>query len=130
MVMIEKHYTPEQLEYLADRREALGEEAIEEVQQEWPRLIAAVEAEIAKGADPADPEPQRLAARWRELVAMFHGGNEGVRSSLKRMWEETPPEEMQARVEAMAGAEAAAGIPGPEVSRFIERANEAAGESF
>jgi DNA-binding transcriptional MerR regulator len=130
MTMIEKHYTPEQLEYLAKRREELGEEKIHEVEAEWPRLIAAVEAEIERGTDPSDPKARELAARWRELVAMFHGGNEGVRDSLRTMWEETPRDEMVRRVEATAGEEAAAGIPGPEVSEFIARANEVAGESF
>src|SRR5690606_21600764 len=46
MTMFEKYYTQEQLDQLAQRREALGPEAIAEVEQEWPRLIAAVRAEI------------------------------------------------------------------------------------
>jgi len=126
--MIERHYTREQLEWLAERREQIGEEAIKEVEAEWTRLIAAVRERMDAGADPADPAVQKLAARWRELVAMFHGNNEGIREAVGRTWEETSPEEMKARLEAEAGPEAAAGIPDREVSEFIERAHAVAGE--
>jgi DNA-binding transcriptional MerR regulator len=90
MNMIEKYYTKEQLDALAARREAMGEEAINAVESEWPTLIAAMTAAMSAGADPADPEVQRMAARWRELVAAFTGGDTGIASSLQRMYEEEP----------------------------------------
>src|SRR5437868_9562296 len=46
MTMIEKYYTPEQLEQLKKRGEAVGAERIREVEAEWPRLIAQVKAEM------------------------------------------------------------------------------------
>ncbi|MQA76502.1 MAG: MerR family transcriptional regulator [Solirubrobacterales bacterium] len=77
MTMIERHYTPEQLDYLARRRTEVGEEAIREVEDEWPRLYAEMRAEMQRGAGVTEPRVQELAARMRELVGMFHGGDEG-----------------------------------------------------
>ena len=82
MTDIEKHYTPEQLQQLADRREALGEDAIRAVEAEWPRLFETIGAEMDAGTDPADPRVQALVDRWDELVAMFTGGDAGIRQSL------------------------------------------------
>ncbi len=82
MTAIETHYTPEQLQRLADRREALGDDAIRAVEAEWPRLFEAVGAEMDAGTDPADPAVQKLVDRWDELVGMFTGGDPGLRQSL------------------------------------------------
>ena len=82
MTDIETHYTPEQLQQLADRREAVGEDAIRAVEAEWPRLFEAVGREMDAGTDPAAPEPQRLVDRWDELVTMFTGGEAGIERSL------------------------------------------------
>jgi DNA-binding transcriptional MerR regulator len=90
MTMIEKHFTPEQLEALAARREALGEDAIHEAEEEWPRLIAQVREEMRKGTDPASPAVQELAARWRELVQAFSGGDVGIENSLGKMFKAEP----------------------------------------
>ncbi|MEY9215128.1 MerR family transcriptional regulator [Thermobifida halotolerans] len=85
---IRNHYTGEQLAYLERRRRELGDEAVAAVEAEWPRLIAEVRSEMAAGTDPADPKVRALATRWTELVEMFHGGDEGVRDSLHRMYQE------------------------------------------
>ena len=82
MTDIERHYTPEQLQQLADRREAMGEDAIRAVEAEWPRLFEKVGAEMDAGTDPADPRVQALVDRWDELVTMFTGGDPGIRQSL------------------------------------------------
>lgn len=86
--MIEKHYTPEQLETLRQRREALGEAHVREVEAEWPRLMDAVRAEMDAGTDPAEPRVQALAARWRALVEEFTGGDPGIRQSLESVYRE------------------------------------------
>jgi|SRR5215211_2298839 len=49
MTVVEKHYTPEQLDWLARRREEVGEERIKQVEAEWPRLIDEVAAAIDAG---------------------------------------------------------------------------------
>jgi DNA-binding transcriptional MerR regulator len=78
---IESHYSPEQLEYLKRRRAELGEHRIKEVEAEWPKLIAAVRAEMEKGTDPSSETMKKLAAQWAGLIREFTGGNEGVRQA-------------------------------------------------
>lgn len=87
---LERHYTPDQLARLADRREALGEDAIRDVEAEWPRLFEAVGAAMEAGTDPADPAVQRLIERWDALVAMFTGGDAGIERSLGAAVEANP----------------------------------------
>ncbi|GAB5534969.1 MAG: MerR family transcriptional regulator [Rubricoccaceae bacterium] len=83
---IEKHYTPEQLQQLAERREALGEDTIRSVEAEWPKLFEKVGREMDAGTDPADPSAQALIDRWDELVGMFTGGNADIQKSLGTVW--------------------------------------------
>jgi MerR family transcriptional regulator, thiopeptide resistance regulator len=88
--MFEKYYTPEQLQQLEERKKMLGEEHIREVEQEWPRLIAQVREEMAKGTDPASETMQRLSKRWMELVQEFTGGDPGITQSLKNLYQGEP----------------------------------------
>lgn len=88
MTMVEKYYTPEQMEYLRKRREEIGEERIEQSHADWAELIAAVRAEKEKGTDPADPRVQALARRWMELIQEFTGGDAGIAQSVRRVWKE------------------------------------------
>lgn len=88
--MIEKHFTPEQLEELKQREEALGPDAIREAQEAWPRLIAAVKEEMEKGTDPASEKGQALAAEWTGLIQAFSGGNAGIEGSLAGRYKAEP----------------------------------------
>ena len=90
MTMIEKYYTPEQLEQLKQRAGTVSAERIREVEAEWPRLMAQVKAEMDKGTDPASEVVQQLARRWEGLVNEFTGGDPGIFQSLKAMWETEP----------------------------------------
>lgn len=83
---IEKYYTPEQLEYLEQRRNEVGEERIREVEAEWPELMEQVRAEMEAGTDPSDERVQALARRWMGLVREFTGGDPGIERSLNNMW--------------------------------------------
>lgn len=87
MTMIEKYYTPEQLEQIKVRGEAVGQERIEQVQQEWPVLMDRVRAAMSAGIAPTDPQAQDLAHTWFGLVNEFTGGDPGIARSLKRMYE-------------------------------------------
>lgn len=87
MTMIDRYYTPEQMEQIKARGEAAGPERIQEVQAEWPRLMAEVQAEMAAGLPPTDPRAQTLARRWFGLVAEFTGGDPGIFRSLKKMYQ-------------------------------------------
>ena len=60
---------------LADRAEAVGEERIGQVEQEWAQLFAELEQQRERGTDPADPAVQALAERGDALFAEFHGGD-------------------------------------------------------
>ena len=88
--MFEKYYTPEQFQELEARRQALGEDAIRQVQEEWPRLIAQVKAEMEKGTDPASEPVRKLARRWQELIQAFTGGNPGIEKSLNTLYQQEP----------------------------------------
>jgi hypothetical protein len=88
LTMIEKYYTPEQMEYLRQRGQQVGEERIRQVEAEWPQLIAQVRAERDAGTDPADPRVQELARRWIGLVREFTGDDPGIEKSLRAMWQQ------------------------------------------
>ncbi len=94
MTMRQRYYTPDQLDQLEQRRQALGEDAIRDVEREWAEIFATLRAEMDAGTDPADPKLRPLAERGRELVAMFTGGDPGITSSLKQMWENEDPEKV------------------------------------
>jgi DNA-binding transcriptional MerR regulator len=98
--MVEKHYTPEQLEYLKQRAQEVGPERIREVEAEWPVLIAAVRAEMEKGTDPSDPHVQALAQRWMGLVREFSGGNPGIEKSVRTMYETEQPADIHPSIPA------------------------------
>lgn len=85
MENVEKYYTQEQLDYLAKRREEVGEERIKEVEAEWPRLMAEVRAEMEKGTPPEDPKARELARRWMGLVEEFTGGDPGIERTLNNL---------------------------------------------
>jgi MerR family transcriptional regulator, thiopeptide resistance regulator len=92
MSMIEKYYTPQQLEQLERRRKEFGEERIQAVQQEWADLYARLRELREAGVDPAAEEPQALGRRAGELIEMFTGGDPGIRASLQRMYEQEGPQ--------------------------------------
>jgi DNA-binding transcriptional MerR regulator len=113
MSMFEKYYTPEQLEQLEARRQALGEDAIKAVENEWAELYAKLRAHREAGTDPADPAVQELSVRAGELVRMFTGGDPGIEASLQRMYET----EGSARVSR--------GIASPEDHEYLAKARQA-----
>ncbi|MEU3452422.1 MerR family transcriptional regulator [Micromonospora sp. NPDC006766] len=107
---IRNYFSEEQLAALGQRREQLGEAAIRDVQDEWPRLIAQVQAELVAGTDPADPRVRALAARWMKLLEAFHGGDPGLRDSLYRMQAENSAEIAREH-----------GGPTPELIEYVKR---------
>jgi DNA-binding transcriptional MerR regulator len=119
MVMVEKYYTPEQLDRLKARKEQVGDARIQEVQAEWPRLQAEVKAAMDAGMDPADPRAQDLARRWMGLVTEFTGGDPGIFKSLSTMYRSedtvsgTDVAAMRPMMEFIGKASAAAGIKHP-----------------
>lgn len=90
--MLEKYYTPEQLETLKQRQELLGEERIEQAQADWQTLIEQARAEMEKGTDPTSEPVKALARRSLELIQEFTGGDPGIEQSLNRMYQQESPE--------------------------------------
>ena len=110
MTMFERYYTPEQLEQIDKRNREIGDERRREYEREWEELIAAARTEKEQGTDPADPRMQEIATRWRELIDAFTGGDAGILSSLKTMYEQEGPER------------ASRGASDPELMQYVGRA--------
>ncbi|MGH8995195.1 MAG: TipAS antibiotic-recognition domain-containing protein [Acidimicrobiales bacterium] len=85
-----------------------------DVEAAWPKLIEQVQAALDAGVDPAAPEAQRLAAEWMKLLEQFHGGDEGLRDSLYRMYADNAEHIEQQR-----------GGPSPALLAFVKAANAA-----
>jgi DNA-binding transcriptional MerR regulator len=86
--MTEKYFTPEQLKVIKDRREEVGRDYLEGMQEEWAEVIALIRAEMDRGTDPADAKVQALARRWQDLLHRSTAGDPGIRDAMKRLWEE------------------------------------------
>lgn len=83
---VERHFPPEQLAYLARRRDQVGEGRIEDAQHEWADLFRDFAAAMDEGLPPEHPDVARLAERAHALVHEFTGGDPGVSASLRRMY--------------------------------------------
>ena len=112
--MRERYYTPEQLDQLEQRRQALGEDAIKDVEREWAEIFATLKTEMDKGTDPADPRLKPIGERSGELIQMFTGGDPGIQASLKRMYETEGPEK------------ASRGMADPAVFEYLAKVRAAA----
>jgi len=86
-VALERYYTPDQLERLARRREAVGEDRMLEAQEEWAALFASFTEAMEAGIDPADERVQALSRRSAALIEEFTGGDAGIRASLSEMYQ-------------------------------------------
>lgn len=93
----EKYYTPEQLEELARRRQTVGEDRIQEVQEEWTKLFAAFGKAMDDGLDPASPEVKVLARRSSALIEEFTGGDPGITASLSSLYRGEGAEKVMAQ---------------------------------
>lgn len=86
MTTMEKFFTPEQLDTLRQRRESVGEDRIQQVQDEWAVLIPAVREKMAAGVAPESPEVLALATRWMALVQEFTGGDPAIGKAVMTMY--------------------------------------------
>jgi DNA-binding transcriptional MerR regulator len=114
LTMRERYYTPEQLDQLEQRRQALGDDAIKDVEREWAEIFATLKQEMDSGTDPADPKLKPIGERSGELLEMFTGGDPGIQAGLKRMYETEGPEK------------ASRGMADPAVFEYLARVREAA----
>jgi len=79
-----KYYSPEAQAKVEERKKLWSPELQEQVSKEWAQLIADVEASLSE--DPAGRKAQALAARWRQLLEGFTGGDPEVQKGLNKMW--------------------------------------------
>jgi MerR family transcriptional regulator, thiopeptide resistance regulator len=86
--MLEKYYTPEQLEILQQRQELLGEEQMRQSQVDWQELIEQMQAAMEKGTDPKSEVVQALVRRRQELIDEFTGGDPEIERSLNAMYQQ------------------------------------------
>lgn len=87
MTMVEQYYTEEQLETLATRRAAYGDEQIKAFEQQWADLIARAETAKADGLDPTSEPVLAIAREWSGLVQAFTGGDAEIQHSVERVWQ-------------------------------------------
>jgi len=80
---IDRQFTPEEHRELQERGDRLGREHIAVVEAEWPTLIAKMRLEMLRGTDPHEERVRALAARWRELVREFTGGNPNIERKIR-----------------------------------------------
>lgn len=88
MNMLEQYYTPEQLDWLEQRHQEVGEERVKQAEAEWQELFARF-AEHQKAGHATDHEEvRRLAGKAKALVGEFTGGNPEISTSLSRMYQQ------------------------------------------
>lgn len=90
MQEVSEMYSEEEMQIIKTQGETIGQEGIVAVEGEWPFLMEKMKAQIEKGAPADDPETQKLAKRWKELVEMFTGGNPQIAAKLKDMYTKNP----------------------------------------
>lgn len=80
---MQKYYTEEQLANLKSR---WSPEVQAQADKDWQELIRDVEAAIARKEDPAGEVGQQLAARRKDLLQQFTGGDSGIAQGLKNLF--------------------------------------------
>ena len=81
-----KYYSPEAQTKVEERKKLWTPELQERVTRDWNELTADIEAAIKDGTLPEDERAQALAARWRELVRGFTGGDPEIQAGLNKMY--------------------------------------------
>lgn len=110
-----KYYSDTARVKVEDRKSLWSPELQERVTRDWNDLFRDIEASL--GEDPASPKAQALAARWRNLVGEFTGGDPEIQEGLNAMyadmsnWPDARRQQYQIK---------------PEIQAFITRAMKAA----
>jgi hypothetical protein len=84
----ERYYTAEQRAELARRAEALGADGLRNAQEDWADLFRELDEARLEGLGPGHERVRALAARARELIRAFTGGDPGIQAGLERMYRE------------------------------------------
>lgn len=81
-----KYYSPEAQAKVEERKKLWSPELQAQVSAQWNQLFADIEAAIADGEPPTSERARALAARWKELVSGFTGGDPQIQQGLNQMW--------------------------------------------
>jgi hypothetical protein len=87
ITMLENHFTPEQRQELADRREELGGDRVEAALVRWAALVEEGLKHVENGTPVSDPSIREWAAAWDEIGSMFHAGEE-TKAAARSMWQD------------------------------------------
>lgn len=106
-----KYYSDDAQAKVEERRALWSPELQERVTKDWSELFADIEASL--GEDPASPKVQALAARWKELLAGFTGGDPEIQKGLNTMYadQDNWPTEQKQKYQIR-----------PEIMTFIQKA--------
>ena len=85
-----KYYSPDAQAKIEERKKLWTPELQTQVTKDWNALIDDVRAAVDASEPVTSPQAQALAARWRNLVAGFTGGDPEVQKGLNRMWADQP----------------------------------------
>tara|TARA_B100000609_G_scaffold198408_1_gene197962 strand:+ start:19236 stop:19853 length:618 start_codon:yes stop_codon:yes gene_type:complete len=86
--MVEKYYTSEQLEQLKQRYEDIGEEKIQQVQEEWKQVFQGFQQALEQKRPVESTETQTLVQQYNALIAAFTGGDQCIHQSLQNMYQQ------------------------------------------
>lgn len=83
-----------------------------EVRDSWNEIIPKVRNAMAANVDPASPEIQAIAKRWKALVEEFTGGDRKIAQAVMTMYQNEGP-----RLQEQLGE-----VPTPEMFVYMGKA--------
>ncbi|GAA1014576.1 hypothetical protein Aple_047450 [Acrocarpospora pleiomorpha] len=95
ITVYETYFTQEQRDQLAQRRTALGPEAIEAAKHEWAALVEELLPHVAANTPTDNPQVADLIARYQALGARFHPPaeqGEQTAAAARQMWQDNSTE--------------------------------------
>jgi DNA-binding transcriptional MerR regulator len=116
----EKYYSPNALEALRERREAMTPEQKADYGKRWYALFADFQSALDREVPPDSAEGRALVARWMHLADEFSLGNAEIGEGFRRLYADVshwPDDERAARLRAT--------MPKPEYMSFFRQAVQA-----
>jgi DNA-binding transcriptional MerR regulator len=80
--LIEKHFTPAELEEIGARRDAYPDS-----NADWQALMAEAK-DLMRTVDPASPQAVAFARRWKTMMDAFTGGDLALALKIKTVWQD------------------------------------------
>lgn len=91
MTVLEKYFSQEQRNQLADRRAELGAERIDDARTRLASLVEEGLGYLKSGRPADDPAVRDLVRRWDAIGSMFHAAEE-TKTAARTMWQENSSE--------------------------------------